>query len=214
MKNCRNCGAPPESASGCAYCGTRFSFKRAAEAPRRLLTHTSAHPYRMFATLCLLFIVCFNGFCGASQLAALQSALNAAPTLVNSLVASGTITQAQADTTIKDFRDGAQVAVDMKRAFSAIPKDAPNRKQLQYQAAHKALNDWRAIVARGHFRITPKIESAFVIADGIFEFVDAYYADKAGITSHSDIGADGLSEDEFEKALDQRLKDLKEALKP
>lgn len=174
----------------------------------------SNHLLRLLATLCLIVTLTFNAACGASQLAILRSGLNAAPTLTTSLVTSGVITQAQADGAVKDFTDGADVAVQLGQSLNAIPKDAPNRKQLQFDAVHTAFNKWRTIVARGHFKAHERIEKAALIADGIFVFLDAYYGDKAGNNPHTDVAVDGLSDDEFEQALDQKLKDLKAAMKP
>lgn len=158
----------------------------------------------------VLMAACF----GASQLAVLKTTLRSSPPLVNSLVASGAIKQSDADTTIKDFTDGAGEAIQLGECMKAVSKDAPDRKQQQYRCAHAAFTGWRAIANRGHFKIHPKIETAFTIADGIFEFIDAFYADRAGVVSHSDVGADGLSDEDFQQALDQRIKELKAAMQP
>lgn len=173
------------------------------------------HRLRPMLTLVLLFVVSFAGFCdGGGQITVLRSALRAAPALTNSLVVSGVLTQAQADGVVKDFTDGGDAALEMANAIAAVPKDAPDRNTQIARAAHTAADKWRTIVARGHFRVHPRVEQAFSIADGIFLFVEAFYADRAGEATHADIGADGLSEKEFQQALDSRLDELKQSLKP
>lgn len=174
---------------------------------------------RSLAVLVIVFNLTFAAMCGGpagdgQRIAAIRAALRASPALVAPLVAKGIITQAQADGVVKDFTDGADVALQLKQDFDAIPVGAADRKQRQYQAMHNAYNKWKVIVDRGHFGIASQIETAFAIADGIWLFADAWYADQAGVTSHSDVGADGLSPSEFRDALDQKIKDLNAAMKP
>lgn len=161
----------------------------------------------LFAII-LLFNISFAGFCSRSQIASVRAALKAAPVLTNRLVGLGRITEGQAKGAVKDFTDGMEVALTLGESLD----DADTLRE-KHSAASKAFQDWVAIYNRGNFGVHQDIRAAADIASGIFEFIEAYYGDKAGLTTHSDVGADGLSEREFKDALDQRIKELEKAFK-
>lgn len=91
-------------------------------------------------TLALIVNLTLAASCGAGggSIAALRAALRLSPTLTAPLVQSGVITQAQADGVVKDFIDGGEIALGLKQELDAISKTAPNLKQLQAAAVHRA----------------------------------------------------------------------------
>jgi hypothetical protein len=191
-------------------------MKTILKSPLRVLA-TISLIVNVFAGTLMLTACPFGGDSSdGARIAAIRAALKASPALVEPLVQSGVLTRAQADGVIKDFTDAGDIALVLKTDFDAIPSDLTKEAafQAQYKAVHKAYQGWVAIVNRGHFGVHPAIRTAFSIADGIWLFVDAFYADQAGMTSHADVGADGLSEKEFRDALDSKINELKEAMKP
>lgn len=158
--------------------------------------------------LVLIFNILFVGFCSKSMVASVRSALKAAPILTSRLVNIGKLTPKLKEVIDKDFTDGVNVALTLGEELDDA--DTPQEK---YTAANKAFQNWLVIYNRGNFGSNSDVRDAADIASGIFEFIDAYYADKAGAATHSDVGADGLSESEFKDALNQKIKNLEEALK-
>lgn len=167
---------------------------------------------RQFRVSAIALLLSLTVSCGG-VVTALRSALAAAPALTTGLVSSGIITQAQADGAVKDFTDGGNVALALKDDLDAA-RNKPNANVLKAQAAHQAKNDWKAIYDRGHFGSAPAITKAANLADGIFLFIEAYYADKNGETPHAGSPAvDGLSDSEFQDILEQKVKELDRAMK-
>lgn len=166
------------------------------------------HWLRRLIILVLLFNISFAGFCSKSQIATVRSVLKGAPILTNRLVSAGKITQAQADGAVRDFLDGVDVAVSLGQGL-----EGATTSQQKYAAAHTAFTGWLVIYNRGHFGVHPDVRNAADLASGVFEFIDAFYGDKAGVASHSDVGVDGLSDDEFKDVLDQKIRQLKAAMR-
>jgi hypothetical protein len=171
------------------------------------------HPFRSLGVLVLAFYVSFAGFCGAARAAALRSALKSAPAFINSLVVNGKVSRDVADGSIKDFTDGADTVLKWDQCLGRVPKNSSDEKRQQFKCTRDAFTEWRSIVARGHFKANKDINDVFLIADGLFEFIDAFYADRAGAATHSDVGADGLSDEDFNREVDRRIGELKARLK-
>lgn len=144
----------------------------------------------------------------------IKSALQAAPVLVNSLVASGVLSRTVADGDIRDLTRTATIAITLEQDIVAIPAGVADRAVRLSRAAKKAADGWRVVLADRQARgvkTHPRIEQAFAVADGIFLFVEAFYADQAGEAPHN--GDLGLSEKEFYKQLEQRARQLESITK-
>lgn len=148
--------------------------------------------------------------CGSSSLIkSFRVALAASGPLVNSLVTSGAITQTKATAIVRDFDDGAQCALTLQTAFSAIPKGDPDANARKLTASSNALQCFRVIINRQNFAAHPRIQQAADIAEAILASLVEFY-------SGSNTGAAGAppkTEAELEKELKRKVEELERALK-
>lgn len=177
---------------------------------------SSDNVLRSSALVPVLMLLLIFGKCsgGGVSLALLRSALSSAPVLVNSLVASHVIPQAVADGDIADFTRASSIALtlaqDLKDAHTPLEKA---------RAAHRAADGWRAVLEVRRDRdmgehTAAQIQTVFSTANGIFLFIEAFYADKSGETPRTGAPAvDGLSESEFNEQLEIKLRKLEELVK-
>lgn len=155
---------------------------------------------------------------GSSTIRSFRAALAASGPLVRSLAASGAIPESRATAIIKDFDDGAQCALALQSAFSAIPKDDPNATSKKLSAAVTAMRCWRVVVNRQNFATHPRIQQAADIADGILASIVVFYSEPGemrneAVSEPSDT-VSARNEDDLEKRLKPKVKDLERALKP
>lgn len=162
-------------------------------------------------SLALVAVLVIQLACGGGDLIkSFRVALAASGPLVNSLVASGAIPQSRATAILRDFDDGAACAQSLQNAFKLIPKGDPDETSRKLTASSNALQCFRVIINRQNFAAHPRIQQAADIAEAVLASLVAFY-------SGSNMGAAGAapkSEDDLEKELKQKVKDLEQALKP
>lgn len=155
--------------------------------------------------------------CNTTAIRAFRAALEASPALTNSLVAAHIITQAQADMVTRDFKDGADVALQLDADFKAIPSNAPDKRARKLTASVKAERAWRAIIARHNFAINSRVQQAADIADGILSSLVVFYSESGPLVASANARAtvtNARDEKELEKRLSEEVDRLKQALKP
>lgn len=152
------------------------------------------------------FLATLLAACGGSTI---QTVLNGSGPLLNFLVKNGKISQAKADALKIDFADAGKCAAELDDALDQISKDDPQAKAKKRNAWLTAANFcWKPIVLRQNFAADSKIQTIASILDGIF---------MSGVLFHAPPrdGVERAPVDEkvLEQAIDERVKQLKAAMK-
>jgi hypothetical protein len=169
-------------------------------------------------TALLILVIALASCGGQSLLLSFRVALASSGPLVTSLVDSGAIPQTKATAIINDFNDGAQCGLNLESAFTAIPKDLPEREQRaqKLNASVAGLRCFKAIVSRQNFATHPRVQQAAAIAEGILASLVVFYSESGEVVVSVRRGAvtPVRNEKELERKLKADVKALKEALEP
>lgn len=166
-------------------------------------------------TLALVITVAACG--GGSALKSFRLALASSGPLVNSLVASGAISQSKATAITADFDAGAQCGVVLQRDFAASPKELSKREQTtrKLNASVVGLKCFRAIIDRRNFTAHPRIQTAANIAERILASLVVFYSDSGEMgASAESASVQARDEEDLERQLEKRVRALKDAMKP
>lgn len=157
----------------------------------------------------LITIVLESGCGGSTLLKSFRVALAASSPLVNSLVSAGVIPQAKATAIITDFNDGAGCGLALQQSFEAA-KGLPvsQQKQAKFQASSTALSCFRVIINRQNFAASKRVQDVANIAEGILASLVIFYQPS------STESASALSEKEFERQMEAKVKELERLMKP
>ena len=173
--------------------------------------------FRSFALPLILSTALLLQGCGGSLLGSLRAALAASTPLVNSLVASGAISQSKATVIVKDFTDGSNCAIGIQTDFKLIASDDPEKKLKKLNAAVKGMRCFRVIMDRQNFAAHPKVQTAANIADGIFSSLVVFYSDSGEMRADASRAPGTVSaadEKELERKLKAEIDRLEAAMKP
>lgn len=177
---------------------------------------------RKVLSLILTGVIAYSAYgfaCGSSNaVRSFRAALAASGPLVNSLVASGAIEQPRATAIIADFDSGAQCALALQNAFTAIPSDGSDREKTaqKLNASVNALRCWRTIIQRQNFATHPRIQQAADIAEGILASMVVFYSEPGEMRASAERSATVVARDEkeLERQLKQQVEALRRAMKP
>ena len=172
---------------------------------------------RKSAIALLLALSLLTAACGSNIIRSFRVALAASAPLVNSLVASGAISDTQATKVIADFGDGAVCADVLQSAFAVIPKDDPDAKTKKLAASVNGLRCFRVIIDRQNFAVNPRIQNAANIAEGILASLVVFYSEPGPMRASAQTARRAVTdsdEKELERKLKLQVEELKAAMKP
>jgi hypothetical protein len=135
-------------------------------------------------------------------------ALASSRPLIDSLVASGAITNPQASAIATDFDGGAKCGLALQNEFASAQTRAD-----KFAAAARAQTCFRVILDRHHFEAHPRVQTAANIAKGILDSLVIFYSDSSDAVDGPRRAPVRRDEKAFEAELEQQVKALKEAMK-
>lgn len=168
--------------------------------------------------LCLVLVLVSSIFlsgCGSGNLiAGFKIGFAASRPFVQSLVQSGTITQAKADAVIGEINAGVGVAERGEACLREITVTGSAKKVAQGKCYFAVAQDLRVILARHNIGGNPRLDQISLIVAGAIEAFEAYFAsvnpDADGGTSRA---LSSTAVQDPDKQLETRLKELQKQLK-
>jgi hypothetical protein len=159
---------------------------------------------------CLLFTACPLG-----DSLAPQAVIAGAPVLINELVRSKKLTEAQGEKLKRDFDDGAVCALTLEDSLDQIDKKDPDARSRKRGAWLRAAQCWQPIVLRQNFGADSQVQHIAALITDAFAAGVAFYTDRERSVGSDAAGTVVLkSEAAFDREMKDRMKEIKEAMKP
>lgn len=166
-------------------------------------------------TLSLTLLLGLAG-CGSSE--TIQGVLATRTPLLSYLVIKEKITQDDANVIDRDFTEGINCANTLNNTVDNIRKDDPEAKKKKLSAWTTAGNCWSPIVLRQNFAKHPQVQEIAFLVSSIINTGIVFYSDTSpSVRVEADsvtVATDKEKDDkELDKALDEKLKELKNSMK-
>lgn len=169
---------------------------------------------KLFILLTLICLVSQTAYKCGGDVVSPRSVIAGAPTLINFLVSKGKLKPETGERLKTDFNDGAECALTLEDTLDQIPKNDPNARSRKREAWLAAADCWKPIVLRQNVFADPQVQNIATLITDLFAAGVRFYTDRQKSEGATAASTQAVPDEKaFDKDVQRRLKELKEAMK-